>query len=172
MRSRTLLALVLLVSLMAFPESHGQKRVGSISFGSLGFDASGTGETYTVAARVALPVGGVFQLQPGLGYSPFDEQFSAGSTRMFFVDAFLRAQPASWRVRPFLGAGPVLAIYGTNASGRSSPETGYGVALGLDAGLGGTKVGILDLRFRGWQLNGLSPVNISMEATIGVGMAF
>lgn len=146
-------------------------RTLSLSAGPMSFDASGTGTAVIVALSAAqtLPWRWL-AMEASLGYAGLDEQFSGSPTRFGVVEVEAQLQWPGARFRPYLGAGPGLAHYFTNAGGRRATEPAVVFGAGLRAGLTAAWALRLDTRIRGWRFAGATDwaVNTSGEITVGV----
>jgi hypothetical protein len=139
--------------------------------GILAWDASGTGESGTVVVRASHPVlTRWLAVEVGGGYAALAEQFSAASTKTLSVDAQLQLQAPWSRIQPYVGVGPTLFSYLTQAGGRDRVEPGYSVGAGVRAQMTRRLGLVADGRIRGWDFERATDftVNAAGEVTLGV----
>lgn len=157
------------------PAQERSDRRLAVTAGTLTYDASGTGNTYILAARASRPVARRWLgLELGLAYAPLDEQFTSAPTHLAVFDAQLQLQLPAARVQPYVGVGPGLVSYLTEANGRSLFELGLSGALGTRIQLTRRVGAVVDGRVRGWRIAGTSiwPVNAGAELTAGLSYPF
>lgn len=171
------LASILLCCLAAMPltAQDGGSRQLAVSAGALSYDASGTGNTFTIAARASQAVRGQWLgVELGLAYAPLDEQFSTSPTHLVALDAQLQFRLPTPRVQPYLGVGPGIVTYLTQPGGRNRFETAVSGGLGVRAQVTPLVGIVVDGRVRGWNFRGATDwaVNTGAELTAGLTYRF
>jgi hypothetical protein len=172
-RSTALIVLVVVGSFAQSAVAQSTERPWQVSVaaGPMSWDASGTGDTYAAAARAARDIKTRWLgVELGGTIAGLDEQFSGATTRVLAVDAQLQLQTPTYRVQPYLAAGPSLFTYLTQARGRDLVEPGYTVGAGIRARVTPRLGFVLDARVRGWDFEQATDftVNVSGEAMLGL----
>lgn len=163
--------------LVAFPVM-GQTRFSrnvSLSVGTMGFDASGTGWAPTAALRADGELGTRWLLgELGIGYAPIREQFRIHPTQLGMFEMQLQVQYPGTYLRPYLGTGFGAVSYLTQPGGR--PRTNEAVSLGIGLRLPvGRRVGVRfegRVRYWGTSSSGSGFVNSAGEVTAGLSRRF
>jgi hypothetical protein len=130
------------------------------------------GEATAVAIRGSRNViGRIVGFEWGAVFASFREESRLDPTQTFALDwrALLHTP---WQVvQPFVGAGPSLFIYGSNASGRDAFATGYNVGGGVRVQASPGLFLILDARLRGWDFSSRerTTVHEANEITLSLG---
>lgn len=170
---RHMLGVVAIAACFGLTKAGAQERHLSISAGALAFDVSGTGSASTLAARGVLPLKRALSLEAGVGATALSESALASSTKLLFADVLARIAPTRpLRARPFIAAGPSAAVYTNNGFSRPNPSLGFATAVGLEVRATSRTHVVVDARFRGWELNQMTPVNFTAELTVGLGLSF
>ena len=145
-----------------------------LAVGPASFDASGTGDTYTVAGRIRQSMRAWLGGELGVNYLPLDEQFAPATTHLLSVDGQVQLQATLGRLRPYVGAGPSIVSYLSQQGGRGVADLGVSVGVGLHVSLSSALSGVVDARYRGWYMPDFpsTPVNGSIELTLGLGRRF
>ena len=95
------------VLLLVAPASAAQRVTApalTLSAGLTEYDLSGVGNGRIAGARIALPVGRAFVLEPAVMYFRYQPQFGARVTYLF-PEVTFQAQARLGELRPYLGAG-------------------------------------------------------------------
>jgi hypothetical protein len=142
----TLILLVALVPHRLWGQNLPAPRALSVVAGPANYDLSGTGWSWSAAAKLDLPLGRLLIVEPSLGFFTYDSQSSAS---MLLPELSLQLQYPGARVRPYLGVGAGGAFV---IQGSGSTEPTVHAAVGLRAPLSA-----------GWGLRGEARVrNISL----------
>jgi hypothetical protein len=146
----------------------------AIAVGPASFDASGTGNTVTVAGRGTRALSSWLGVELGLSFMNLDEQFASAPTRFASADFQARVKTSLQRISLSLGVGPSLVSYWSNASGRQNPDLGLSAGPGAALRLNHRYSMVLDGRYRGWPLGGSGGTltNGSVELTMGLARTF
>ena len=146
----------------------------AIAAGPASFDASGTGNTVTIAGRGTRALSPWIGVELGLSFMNLDEQFVSSATRFASADFQARLRTSLQRLELSLGVGPSLVSYWSNAGGRRNPDLGLSAGPGAAVRLNPRYSMVLDGRYRGWPLGGSGGTlgNGSVELTVGLARTF
>lgn len=145
----------------------------TISAGTLGWDARGTGHSYTLAARASRSLGARWMAaELGLAYAALDEQFQTAPTHVAALDVQLQLQGSWSRFQPYVGVGPGIFTYLTRAGGRDRVEMAYSTGVGLRVRIRPTFSIVTDARLRGWDFENAQDFTVNMAGEVTVGLSY
>jgi hypothetical protein len=134
MRFRLAAAIVVLASAPDLPaQEEFPSRNLTFVAGPAEYDLSGTGWSWSVAARLDLPLGRLLLLEPGIGFFTYNSQFDS-RTSYLFPEVSLQLQYPGSSVRPYVGVGAGGAFVLEGGPGSSTEPTVH-AALGLRLGV-------------------------------------
>jgi hypothetical protein len=113
-------------------QDHHSFRSVAYLAGPANYDLSGTGWSWSAAARLDLPLGRLLVLEPGLGFFTYSSQFFGTRSSFLLPEVSLQLQYPGRRVRPYLGVGGggALLVQGIGATEPSVHGT-VGLRVGM-----------------------------------------
>ena len=130
MRFRLVAVIVILASAPNLPaQTELPSRSFAVVAGPANYDLSGTGWSWSAAARLDLPLGRLLLVEPGIAFFTYDSQ-SDTRTYYLFPELSLQLQYPGSSLRPYVGVGAGGAFVLEGGPGSSTEPTVHG-ALGL-----------------------------------------
>ena len=133
---------------------------------------SRVGSSSTVVMRGSRDIlGRVLEFEWGGAYASFKEETRLDPTQTFAIDWRLQLHTPWEAVQPFIGVGPSMVMYVTNASGRDRFYTAYNAGGGVRVLATPQLMLIIDTRLRGWDFRGTDQLtrNAAGELTLSLG---